>query len=193
MNPSNDSIIPLPETDDLFELDDDSEDDVSDESDVGRLQLLEEIEKEAMEMTEMLKADIPFARRIKSRLPRHLAALGELAQWCREVIDGFGLWRNDETDLEEICEAICEEAGSIARRLKTDHAMSFSLDGHELCECRVVAAALLASERFLTGAEVEILDEVVAGEIFDTRRLLEIVGNHGIWFRPLEVNEVNGT
>lgn len=162
----------------LFELDDDPEDDVRDDSDVGHLQLLEEIEKEVREMVTMLGEDLPFVNRIKSRLPRHIAALEELAQWCREEIDGFGLWRETETDLEEICDAICEEADSIATRLRSDHAMSFALERDELTECRDTASSLLVGGEYLSGAELEFLDGVVSGEIFDTRRLREIDGNH---------------
>ena len=163
----------------LFELDDDSEDEPCDDSDVGRLQGLEEIEKEATEMAEMLKEDLPCVTRIKSKIPGHIAALEELAQWCREEIDGFGLWRENETDLEEIYDAICEEAGSIARRFWSDHAMSLAFDCNKLAECRDIASGLLAGEQHLSGAEVEFLDDVASGEIFDTRRLREIMGNHG--------------
>lgn len=147
-------------------------------SDLTSLQLLEEVEKAARDFIEELKEGSCY-QRIKSRIPRHIAALDELAKWCRAEIDAFGLWREDGADFDEICDSIADEIEWIEEELEDDEAMSFALDSNELAECRNVAASVLAGERYLSGAEVDFLDDVAAGEIFDTRRLLEIAGNHG--------------
>jgi hypothetical protein len=63
--------------------------------------------------------------------------------------------------------------------------MSFALEGRELIECKEIASRMIRSEPYLSGAEVEFLEEVISGEIFDARRLIEITSNHG--FDALQV------
>jgi hypothetical protein len=158
-------------------------------SDLTGLQLLEEIEKATRSFIEELKEGNYF-QRIKSRIPRHIAALDDLAKWCRAEIDVFGLWREDGADFDEICDAIADEMEVIEEELENDEAMSFALDRQELEECRAVASSMLASEKYLSGAELEFLQDVALGEIFDTRRLFVIARNHGHWFKAFETNEV---
>jgi hypothetical protein len=165
----------------------DSNYEISEGSDLTSLQFLTELEKAARDFIEELKTESCY-QRIRSRIPRHIAALDELAQWCRAEIDGFALWREDGADFDHICDAIADEIDWIEEELEYDQAMSFALDTHELAECRDVAAGVLTCEQYLSGAEVEFLDEVLSGEIFDTRRLFEIAGNHGRWFNPFETS-----
>ena len=170
----------------LFDEDDAPECEWFEESDVTRLQVLEDIEKEARDIIELLKEDLPMVRRIRARIPRHIAAIDRLAHWCRIEINAFGLWREDEADFEEIYDAIEAEVGSITKNLTRDTAMSLALDSHELAQCTDFAASVLAGEQYLSGAELDFLDDVVMGEIFDTRRLLQIAGNHERWFKAMD-------
>jgi hypothetical protein len=161
-------------------------------SEMTGLQLLEGLEKATRNFIEELKEGKSY-QKIKYRIPRHIAALENLAEWCREEIERFGLWRADGAEFNEICYAITDEVESIEEELEDDEAMSWALNDNELAECRDVAASLLADEPYLTGAELEFLDEVVQGEIFDTRRLFIIAGNHGQCFKLWEVTDVNAS
>jgi len=147
------------------------------------LQQLEELEKNARDLIDVLKDDGPLQRRIQMRFPRHIAAMERLTNRCRAEIECFGLWREDEADIEDICDELWEEAQSIADEVYEDTAMSWGLDSQELAECVGLAKELLACERYLSGSDLDFLHDVVSGEIFDTRWLQEIAANHGRWFK----------
>jgi len=103
--------------------------------------------------------------------------------WCRAEIECFGLWQEDEEDFEDICDAIWEKVAAITEEIEDDQAMSWALNNQELGECVDLARDLLASERYLSGTDLDFLYDVVSGEIFDTRRLQEIAVSHGRWFK----------
>ncbi len=154
-------------------------------SDLIKPQTLEDAEKGSLEFIGKFKAGTCYPR-IGPRIPRHVAALEDLAGKCRAAIEGFGLWREDGLDFDEVCDLIRDQVESNLKELENDDASSLALDNQKLAECKPAATSVLASEQYLSGAELEVLHDVVAGEIFDTRRLSEIAGNHGRWLKVMD-------
>jgi len=129
----------------------------------------------------ILQSKTSFAKRFRIRSGRYVARLQRLSEACKRGIADF--WIDKEIEMISVYNYFSEEFASVYEAIEEDLAMSYLLIPEELTEYTALASALLASEKYLSGPDLAVIESVVSKEIFNVLDFHRIALNHGFLFR----------